>query len=184
MHTSGPEPGSSTGISRRVADCALAIIDALIEISLYTSAGAAATRTSRVQWPDDTHATLLQSQNGQCAYCAKAITPRAAHIDHMTPVSRGGSNEHDNLQVLAHRVTSARASTPTLSSASATPPCSAAYHAPFQYLPYLKDNSRQPPSKRWLPKPSSKPVPHSPTPTQPRYAPPPSSPAYSPPAPA
>jgi 5-methylcytosine-specific restriction endonuclease McrA len=41
---------------------------------------------------------LLINQNGKCAYCL--INMRNYHIDHIMPVSLGGSNDKDNIQLL------------------------------------------------------------------------------------
>lgn len=44
-------------------------------------------------------AALLCEQEAQCTYC-RAMLGQSFHIDHKTPVSRGGSNEESNLQLL------------------------------------------------------------------------------------
>lgn len=44
--------------------------------------------------------TLYENQNGVCAYCGKAISMKRSndtHLDHIRPISRGGSNWPDNL---------------------------------------------------------------------------------------
>lgn len=41
---------------------------------------------------------LLCQQDARCIYCRSLL--QGFHIDHKTPVSRGGSNEIDNLQLL------------------------------------------------------------------------------------
>lgn len=46
---------------------------------------------------------ILAAQGGKCAYfshCGNIITPKNRHIDHITPVSAGGSNNRYNIQVL------------------------------------------------------------------------------------
>lgn len=42
---------------------------------------------------------MLKAQGGHCNYC-NATLDGAYHVDHKTPVSRGGGNETSNLQVL------------------------------------------------------------------------------------
>ena len=42
---------------------------------------------------------LLDKQSGKCNGCQKVLT-RGFHIDHIMPVSLGGSNDHLNLQLL------------------------------------------------------------------------------------
>lgn len=52
---------------------------------------------------------LLERQRFRCAYCrgrislrAKRCAPNRAELDHVTPISRGGSNALENLQWLCH----------------------------------------------------------------------------------
>lgn len=40
---------------------------------------------------------LLNKQNFKCYFCQEPITSGAAEIDHLTPISRGGTNDHSNL---------------------------------------------------------------------------------------
>lgn len=42
---------------------------------------------------------LMELQNGECVYCKKCLSD-GYHIDHKTPLSRGGSNEDSNIQLL------------------------------------------------------------------------------------
>ena len=44
-------------------------------------------------------AILLARQNGLCACCAKPLNG-FFHLDHKTPLSRGGQNADDNVQLL------------------------------------------------------------------------------------
>lgn len=41
---------------------------------------------------------MVESQNSMCAVCAR--TDRPLTIDHIVPISRGGTNELENLQLL------------------------------------------------------------------------------------
>ena len=43
-------------------------------------------------------AAILKAQNGRCAYCREKVGDRY-HIDHITPLSRGGTNDRGNLQI-------------------------------------------------------------------------------------
>ena len=43
-------------------------------------------------------ATILKAQSGRCAYCREKVGDRY-HIDHITPLSRGGTNDRGNLQI-------------------------------------------------------------------------------------
>lgn len=63
-------------------------------------------RTSRAKW--SAKAIAARSGSGDCALCGRVVdlslrfpAPLSGSVDHVTPVSRGGSNELDNLQ-LAH----------------------------------------------------------------------------------
>lgn len=46
---------------------------------------------------------LYAEQNGRCAYCGVSIyweVERDIHVDHVMPLSRGGSNRPDNLALV------------------------------------------------------------------------------------
>lgn len=45
----------------------------------------------------------LKSQNYQCVYCITLLSETNCHLDHRTPLAKGGSNEPINLQVLCKR---------------------------------------------------------------------------------
>lgn len=58
------------------------------------------TRRARIAACEGRHdasdiARLLRAQNGKCAYCAEAL--ERYHVDHKTPLARGGSNAPFNL---------------------------------------------------------------------------------------
>jgi 5-methylcytosine-specific restriction endonuclease McrA len=40
---------------------------------------------------------VIKASNGICPYCGKAIPNGKGHIDHKTPISRGGTNDRSNL---------------------------------------------------------------------------------------
>lgn len=40
---------------------------------------------------------LMKSQQGLCWWCGKPVDPKKYHVDHRIPLSRGGSNNPDNL---------------------------------------------------------------------------------------
>ena len=42
---------------------------------------------------------MLCEQEARCTYCRQMLG-RSFHIDHKTPISRGGGNEESNLQLL------------------------------------------------------------------------------------
>ena len=46
--------------------------------------------------------TLLRRQNFKCALTGQTLTPQTAHLDHIVPLARGGTDAIENLQIL-HR---------------------------------------------------------------------------------
>ena len=45
-------------------------------------------------------AALFEAQRGRCAYCRQRLKGRARHLDHIIALSRGGTNDRRNLQIL------------------------------------------------------------------------------------
>lgn len=63
-----------------------------------------ANRRAKLREADGTHTIadlrrIRRAQKGRCAYCKKTLG-RRAHVDHITPLSAGGSNAASNLQWL------------------------------------------------------------------------------------
>ncbi len=46
---------------------------------------------------------LVAETGGRCPGCRRPITVATAHVDHMTPIARGGTNARENLQALCAR---------------------------------------------------------------------------------
>jgi 5-methylcytosine-specific restriction endonuclease McrA len=44
-------------------------------------------------------AAIMTLQGGKCAYCRRRIDDKY-HVDHITPIARGGGNDRKNLQIL------------------------------------------------------------------------------------
>ncbi len=40
---------------------------------------------------------LLKEQRGKCYFCKRNITIHTIEIDHLTPISKGGANDYENL---------------------------------------------------------------------------------------
>lgn len=59
--------------------------------------------TKRIPWEKGLKQRLMRRQSGRCAYCGSRFAAHLFEIDHMDPVSRGGSNDVNNLQVLCRR---------------------------------------------------------------------------------
>ena len=63
-------------------------------------------RPTRRKWPLELRAAILHAQGDQCKTCEEHIAIGAsgelvgAHVDHVTPLSRGGSDDAGNLQIL------------------------------------------------------------------------------------
>lgn len=56
-------------------------------------------RTGKRDFPTKLYNELLKRQNYKCVYCFKDITD-ANSFDHIIPISRGGDNSPENLQLL------------------------------------------------------------------------------------
>ena len=50
--------------------------------------------------PRNVKSELFRAQKGRCAYCGRIHRSRYLEVDHKFPVSRGGDDEIDNLQLL------------------------------------------------------------------------------------
>lgn len=46
---------------------------------------------------------IFGAQRGRCAYCRQRLPKTGYHVDHITPVSKGGSNDRRNLQLTCAR---------------------------------------------------------------------------------
>ncbi|MAD81133.1 MAG: HNH endonuclease domain-containing protein [Pirellulaceae bacterium] len=53
---------------------------------------------------------LIESQDFRCALSNRELTPETASLDHVVPLSRGGTHEVSNLCVVVHLVNSAKGS--------------------------------------------------------------------------
>jgi len=51
---------------------------------------------------------LVQDQGYRCALSGRSLTPDVAVVDHKVPLSRGGENVMDNLDVVHFRVNTAK----------------------------------------------------------------------------
>ena len=51
---------------------------------------------------------MIEEQNFRCALSDRKLTPETASLDHIIPLSRGGTHEIDNLWVVEHLVNSAK----------------------------------------------------------------------------
>lgn len=57
-----------------------------------------------------TRRTLYDRQEGRCVYCRRYFPVDIMHVDHKKPISKGGSDEMDNLQVLCPTCNSSKGS--------------------------------------------------------------------------
>ena len=53
--------------------------------------------TKRILFSDNVRSELVTRQNEKCLYCNKPLFYGYAIIEHKIPLSRGGTNEKDNL---------------------------------------------------------------------------------------
>jgi 5-methylcytosine-specific restriction endonuclease McrA len=72
-------------------------------VSVYAS-----NRRARLKDASGTHTAddiraLFFEQKGVCAWCEMALDPNDYHVDHWKPLSKGGSNDKDNLKLLHPR---------------------------------------------------------------------------------
>lgn len=51
---------------------------------------------------------MIQNQNHRCAISGRELTPETASLDHIYPLSRGGTHDVSNLCVVEHLVNSAK----------------------------------------------------------------------------
>lgn len=51
---------------------------------------------------------MIRSQHHRCAISGRELTPETASLDHIHPLSRGGSHEPSNLCIVEHLVNSAK----------------------------------------------------------------------------
>ena len=59
--------------------------------------------TIRATFSKADRASIARSQRYRCMYCGARLTTDNLQIDHRYPVSRGGSNDDENLQALCRR---------------------------------------------------------------------------------
>lgn len=62
-------------------------------------------RRARIKGAEGSHtiedvAEIRRLQGGKCAYCRIRLSDVVEHVDHIKPVSKGGSNRRNNLQLL------------------------------------------------------------------------------------
>ena len=80
----------------------------VLDISLwlilsFTENQRAVRPTIRATFSKAERAAIARSQRYRCMYCGVRLTSDNLQIDHMDPVSRGGSNDDENLQALCRR---------------------------------------------------------------------------------
>ena len=77
------------------------ILDRIISILLVVMQnGAAIKPTKRVVFTPDVRKRVMSRQQWRCMYCGGRRKTENFEIDHIHPVSRGGSNQESNLQAL------------------------------------------------------------------------------------
>ena len=77
----------------------LTAADGIVTLSLLRK-GTRPKPGTRTAWPKGRREELYRNQRGLCMYCRTKLTSVASHIDHVTPVNQGGTNDRENLQLL------------------------------------------------------------------------------------
>ena len=79
----------------------LVVTDGIIALSLMRK-GARPKPGQRQPWPDGLREGLYRAQARRCVYCGKQLRLKLgfSHIDHITPVNQGDTNDEVNLQLL------------------------------------------------------------------------------------
>ncbi len=82
----------------------LMLMDVSLWLILSLTENARSVRpTIRATFSKEERAEIARSQRYRCMYCGVRLTTDNLQIDHMYPVSRGGPNDHHNLQALCRR---------------------------------------------------------------------------------
>lgn len=58
--------------------------------------------TQRILFPPEERKRILKKNYGICACCGRKLNPKTMTIEHIIPLSRGGTNEEKNLTVLCY----------------------------------------------------------------------------------
>lgn len=58
--------------------------------------------SERRKFSDIEKKSVYAQYNGKCAICGKAVKYKRMTIDHIVPLSQGGTNEYKNLQLACH----------------------------------------------------------------------------------
>lgn len=70
------------------------------KVRIKTRRRKARLRGSLGQHTADDIKKIFQMQRGRCAYCRQTFGKKKRHVDHIKPLSRGGTNDNRNLQLL------------------------------------------------------------------------------------
>ncbi len=84
---------------RTLKTASLTAADGIIALSLLRK-GARPKPGTRATWPKGLRQRLYREQQGLCLYSRDKLSLSASHIDHITPVNQGGTNDRENLQLL------------------------------------------------------------------------------------
>lgn len=66
-------------------------------------------RPPKVHWVKVIRPAVWKRDNGTCQHYGKQVSLKVCHIDHIQPVSKGGSSNLENLRVLCRRCHTLRA---------------------------------------------------------------------------
>ena len=87
------------GVLRFLAAALVLISDAILSMAEMAE-GPPVQRSQRIRWPRGLRQRLHRLQGGKCVYCGVRLSMGLSHIDHITPIAQGGTNDEWNLQLL------------------------------------------------------------------------------------
>ena len=98
--------GSNHGVSKKLRQIARSM--GLESIRELRDADTHARMSDSENATSDELFGLIERQDYKCALSGIEITPKTAALDHITPISKGGTNQIDNLQWLDRKVNKAK----------------------------------------------------------------------------
>ena len=86
-------------VTRFLIAALIVVTDAILSLAVMAE-GPPVQRVPRQSWRKGLRDDLSRFQVGKCVYCGVRLTMAMSHIDHITPIAQGGTNDDWNLQLL------------------------------------------------------------------------------------